>query len=42
MMAYNEPYGNDMITPGASTVAKFKTLILVTCKISVRQEQSVK
>lgn len=29
MMACNEPHGIDIITPGASTVAMFKTLILM-------------
>ena len=35
-------HGIDVITPGTSTVAKSKTLILEICEISVRHEQSAR
>ena len=34
MMAYSKPHGIDIITPGASTVAKFKTIIAVNLRDS--------
>ena len=34
MMAYREPHRNDIITPGASTVAKFKTIMTLNLRDS--------
>ena len=33
-MAYREPHRNDIITPGASTVAKFKTIMTLNLRDS--------
>ena len=34
MMAYREPHRNDIITPGTSTVAKFKTIMTLNLRDS--------
>ena len=34
MIAYREPHRNDIITPGASTVAKFKTIMTLNLRDS--------
>ena len=41
MMAYMKPYRNDIITPGASTVAEFKT-VKTNVRDSMGLKQSVK